>query len=401
MPATTADTLASAPTTPSRPVADSAAVADSLLRLCRREVRRSIDAYSTCIGDGLASLSGAGNIALAMATLDYVVHADQSLVLLGHPLAHALGYAVQSTPGTATRLLSECDDRYQSGCYHGLLQRYFDARMGMPMARSVLVAPCDGLRGTVEQFRLFDCLHGTGHGLMMYHRYDVNASLVDCDRLTGDWDQRSCYSGVFMEYDMGVRMESFGDGSFGMHRHSMPAPSLVLFRASDLHYPCDSTADRYRRECYELQADLILPAVGQDYARAGRTCDAAGTPELVHACYLGLGRNASGASAFQYAGIKKRCERTSPAGIPFCYEGAVRHLAYAPGELPRGVGFCESLAAGPARSRCWEGVGMQVGGFFADPAARQRTCRSGSASDVAACLRGAGLAGGSREAADP
>ena len=131
-----ADTIATAPTSPTRTARDSAAVADSLLRVCKPHIAHSIDAYSTCIGDGLASLSSAGNIALAMATLDKVVHDDPSLVLLGHPLAHALGYAVRSTPRTATRLLTECDDRYQSGCYHGILQRYFDARMGLPWHRS-------------------------------------------------------------------------------------------------------------------------------------------------------------------------------------------------------------------------------------------------------------------------
>jgi hypothetical protein len=389
------DTLTTAPTKPTRFVRDSALVADSLLKLCRPHVAHSIDAYSTCVGDGIASLSSAGNIALAMGTLDLIVHNDPSLVLLGHPLAHALGYAVRSTPVTATRLLSECDDRYQSGCYHGILQRYFDARMGMPIAQKVLVAPCDGLRGTREQFRLFDCLHGTGHGLMMYHRYDVNASLKDCDRLAADWDERSCYSGVFMEYNMGARMQSFGDGEFGMHRHSMPAASVVLFKPDDLRYPCDSTPARYRRECYELQADLILPAVKQDYQKAARVCDAAGTPDLVRACYLGLGRNASGASAFQYAGIKKRCDRSSATGVPFCYEGAVRHLAYAPSELPRGISFCKSLPPGDTRSRCWDGVGLQVAGFFADPASRRRACQTEDADDVAACVLGAGITAGS------
>lgn len=385
------DTLATAPTAPTRFVRDSALVADSLLKVCRPQVIHSIDVYSTCVGDGIASLSSAGNIALAMGTLDLIVHNDPSLVLLGHPLAHALGYAVRSTPATATRLLSECDDRYQSGCYHGILQRYFDARMGMPIAQKVLVAPCDGLRGTREQFRLFDCLHGTGHGLMMYHRYDVNASLKDCDRLVADWDQRSCYSGVFMEHNMGARMQSFGDGAFGMHRHPMPAPTVVLFKPDDLQYPCDSTPDRYRRECYELQADLILPAVKEDYQKAARVCDAAGAPDFVRACYVGLGRNASGASAFQYAGIKKRCERSSPPGIAYCYEGAVRHLAYAPSELPRGVAFCKSLPSGDARTRCWDGVGLQVGGFFGDLASRQRACQTENADDVAACVLGAGI----------
>lgn len=385
-----ADTLATAPTTPTRPRSDSGAIADSLLAVCKPHVSHSIDAYSTCLGDGIGSLSSAGNIALAMGTLDRIVHSDPSLVLLSHPLAHALGYAVRSTPATATLLLSQCDDRYQSGCYHGILQRYFDARMGVPIAQSVLVAPCDGLRGTREQFRLFDCLHGTGHGLMMYHSYDVNASLKDCDRLTGDWDERSCYGGVFMEYNMGARMQVFGEAMFGMHRHSKPA-NVVLFRPDDLLYPCNATPARYRRECYELQADLILPAVKQDYRKASAVCDTAGDPELVRACYAGLGRNASGASAFQYVGIRKRCDQASPVGVPYCYQGAVRHLAYAPSELPRGVAFCKSLPEGESRSRCWDGVGLQVGGFFSDSASRERACRSENPRDVAACVLGAGV----------
>jgi hypothetical protein len=389
------DTMATAPTIPNRAVTDSGLVADSLLRLCKPHVKHSIDAYSTCIGDGIASLSSAGNIALAMGTLDYVIHSDPSLILLGHPLAHALGYAVRSTPATATRLLSQCDDRYQSGCYHGILQRYFDSRIGMPIAQSVLIAPCDGLRGTQEQFRLFDCLHGTGHGLMMYHRYDANASLKDCDRLAADWEQRSCYSGVFMEHNMGARMQTFGDGKFGMHRHSTPSSAVVLFNPKNLQYPCDATPARYRRECYELQSDLILPAVRQDYRKAAQVCDAAGTPDLVRSCYVGLGRNASGAAAFQYAGIRKRCDLASPYGLPFCYQGAVRHLAYAPSELPRGIAFCKSLPDGEARSRCWGGVGLQIGGFYSDSLARQRACHSESPSDVAACALGAGVVAGS------
>ena len=385
-----ADTLASAPTRPTRFVADSGIVADSLLRLCKPHITESIDAYSTCIGDGIGALSSAGNIALAMGVLDKVVNSDPSLILLGHPLAHALGYAVRSTPATATQLLSQCDDRYQSGCYHGILQRYFDARMGMPISQSFLTAPCDGLRGTKEQFRLFDCLHGTGHGLMMYHAYDVNASLRDCDRLSSDWDRRSCYGGVFMEHNMGARMQVFGDGVFGMHRHSMPTASVVLFRKNDLQYPCDSTDAKYRHECYELQADLILPAVEQDYKKASAVCDAAGAPGLVAACYAGLGRNASGASAFKFAGIKKRCALASAFGAPFCYLGAVRHLAYAPSELPRGVAFCSSLPVGDSRTECWKGLGLQIGGFFGDVDARRRACGDDVSTDATACLVGAG-----------
>ena len=156
---------------------------------------------------------------------------------------------------------------------------------------------------------------------------------------------------------------------------------------------------RYRRECYELQTDLILPALGQDYRKASQVCDAAGTQDLVRECYVGLGRNASGASAFQYPGIRKRCDLASPAGKPFCYQGAVRHLAYAPSELPRGIAFCRSLPDGEAHLRCWIGIGLQVGGFFPDQASRERACQSESAADVAACVEAAGVVRASAAAA--
>jgi hypothetical protein len=383
--------VATAPTSPRRLVQDSARVADSLLRVCRPHAGHSFVAYSECVGTGISALSAAGNVALAMGTLDVVVNSDSSLVPLGHPLAHALGYAVRSTPRTASLLLAQCDERYQSGCYHGILQRYFDARIGIPIADEVLKAPCEPFRGTAEQFRLFDCLHGTGHGLMMYHRYDVNAALADCDRLAAEWDRSSCHGGVFMEHNMGVRMQAIGNGEAGMHRHSAPTTAVTLFKPGDLHYPCNATPERYRRECYNLQADLILPAVRQNYARAARVCDEAGAPPLVRACYAGLGRNASGAAVFAFEGIKRRCDTSSEWGKPYCYEGAVRHLAYAPSELARGIAFCKTLPAGAVRSQCWGGLGLQIAGFHADLAPRRKACASDLAADIAACTHSAGV----------
>jgi hypothetical protein len=194
-----------------------------------------------------------------------------------------------------------------------------------------------------------------------------------------------------MENNMGARMQFFGEGKYGMHRHATPADGVVLFNPKDLRYPCDAIPDRYRHECYELQADLILPATKQDYGKAAAICDQAGAAELVKVCYVGLGRNASGAAAFQYAGILKRCDRASEFGRPYCYKGAVRHLAYAPNELPRGIAFCRSLPEGEGRVQCWDGIGLQVSGFFADLPSRARACESDHASDLAACEEGAGV----------
>jgi len=56
----------------------------------------------------------------------------------------------------------------------------------------------------------------------------------------------------------------------------MPVASRVVFNTSDLQYPSDATPARYRHECYERQADLIRPAVKQDYGKESAVCDDAG-----------------------------------------------------------------------------------------------------------------------------
>ena len=54
--------------------------------------------------------------------------------------------------------------------------------------------------------------------------------------------------------------------------------------------------------------------------------------------------------------------------------------------------FCRSMPAGDSRSQCWEGVGLQIGGFFSNLTSRQRACGSENLQDSAACERGAGVA---------
>lgn len=379
------------PLAPSRAKTDSAVIADSLSRACKPRVRISVDAYTTCLGAGLSAMSSRGNVALALSTLDLIVSRDRSLISFGHPLAHALGYAVTSNLNTVSPLLAQCDERYQAGCAHGILQRYFDGQSGTSISDASLRAPCAGFRGKPELFRLFDCLHGTGHGLMMYHRYEPVPALEGCDRFAAMWERQSCYGGVFMEYNSMARLRSLGDATHGMHKHAAPKAGVVLFKPDDLHHPCSATGVKYRFACYDLQADLILPAVKQDFAKASRVCDAAGELVFVRACHAGLGRNAAGAAGFNVSGIRERCDKSSAEGLAYCYQGAVRQLSYGPTEVPRGFAFCGSLPEGELRTRCWSGLGMQISTFFGDAPSRLRACRSGNAADEKACASGAGL----------
>ena len=51
----------------------------------------------------------------------------------------------------------------------------------------------------ISTFLLYQCVHGLGHGLMIYSRNDLPYSLRICDGLATAWDRNSCTGGVFMQ----------------------------------------------------------------------------------------------------------------------------------------------------------------------------------------------------------
>ena len=102
-------------------------------------------------------------------------------------------------------------------------------------------------------FTLYQCVHGLGHGLMIYTRYDMPRSLKVCDALNGSWDQTSCTGGVFME-----NLSS----SYGV--------KSKWLRDDDLIYPCNTVAERHKIYCYLMVTSRILPTNGYNFAKASK-----------------------------------------------------------------------------------------------------------------------------------
>ena len=91
-----------------------------------------------------------------------------------------------------------CRDDWQSGCYHGVLEAYFLSQPTVGQAQ--VAAVCNGQIKADEKLILkFQCVHGLGHGLMMYLDHNLPKALQYCDYQAADWDRQSCYGGVFME----------------------------------------------------------------------------------------------------------------------------------------------------------------------------------------------------------
>ena len=58
---------------------------------------------------------------------------------------------------------------------------------------------CSAPAVNTEEFLLYQCVHGLGHGLMIYSGDDLPWSLRTCHKLLTDFDRVSCTGGVFMQ----------------------------------------------------------------------------------------------------------------------------------------------------------------------------------------------------------
>src|SRR4029453_9301400 len=137
-----------------------------------------------------------------------------------------------------------------SGYYHGVLQV---ALAGLPRAVVVKKAQhlCNAPAVNTEEFLLYQCVHGLGHGLMIYSGNDLPWSLRTCHKLLTDFDRVSCTGGVFMQNL---------DTTMGTSRY---------LRAKDPLYPCTAVAQHDKVYCYLMVTSRILTLDGYNWRKPG------------------------------------------------------------------------------------------------------------------------------------
>src|SRR5262249_59967534 len=118
-----------------------------------------------------------------------------------HLIAHAIGagaYVRYHDPGKAFVAAGNLATTCNSGFYHGVLQR---ALHGVVQGQLLAVAKrlCSSQAVKQNFFVYSQCVHGLGHGLMIYTGYDLPKALATCDELTERVEQSTCTGGVFME----------------------------------------------------------------------------------------------------------------------------------------------------------------------------------------------------------
>jgi mono/diheme cytochrome c family protein len=293
------------------------------------------------------------------------VHADC------HQISHWIGHAglayYKNNPGVA---LSHGAMTCNSGYYHGVLQV---ALAGLP--RDVVVKKaqhlCDARAVNKDDFLLYQCVHGLGHGLMIYSGDDLPWSLRTCHKLLTDFDRVSCTGGVFMQNL---------DTTMGVSRY--------LSKKNPI-YPCTIVSEQDKVYCYLMVTSRINTLDGYKWRRTAAWCRKS-EPGWVATCFQSFGRDASGATEYHPKQTIRLC-RLAGSGTDECLYGASRDYAnnYAGGK--EAAQLC-NLSPVRYQAYCFEGVGTILGAINRLGPARKAACDQVTPARYRAdCYRGAAV----------
>lgn len=385
---------------------DSAAMADLASQRCRLllgKPRRS------CYEDFLLDLVRRDQVKLAMGTLAVLGNRDPQIRRYGHDYSHVIGINAWTPAKDIGAVYLQCNELFQSGCYHGVIQAFF-AYKGTDSA--AVVGVCRDTPGiNTNGWLRFQCVHGIGHGLVQTYTMNLPHALAGCDLLGNAWDSESCYGGAFMEFIVGGRGQShhvamkMGDSMAGMDHGAMDHgtmehgdtwPAFSARRPSDLLYPCSVLGDKYGRACYQMQAGLIAEVTGLDFKKIADVCD--GAPEQwKRPCYQGIGTYVSGVTARDPDESIRDCSLGAPKYRPWCFVGLVKNFVDVTANTDDGIALCRKLGPRDIALSCYVAIGEEASVLYPSMDRREAACAKSESQYVAACRFGAGM---SRERPD-
>jgi cytochrome c553 len=332
-----------------------------------------------CHGDYACYKQAFGNLAYysgpetALTRLAQYMQTNEGVRSGCHQIAHEIGHAgYVHYHGNAAQALANGSMTCWSGYYHGVIERAFG---GVPRKKVAAIARslCSGSAIRKTYFLAYQCVHGLGHGLMIYSLNDLPYSLHVCNELATEWDQVSCTGGVFMQ--------NFLPGPMQL------APTKWLSK-KDLLYPCDVVGRKNKLYCYLMVTSRILPAVDYDFRKTAKWCWRAENA-WIKTCFQSFGRDASGNSVQNPRKIVELC-RLAGSMERECIYGGARDLTSNDAGPARATKMC-LLAPKATRSYCFYGIGTILGGFSNDAAGRRARCNAVPAAYRRDCYRGANV----------
>ena len=256
-----------------------------------------------------------------------------------HPIVHAIGRETYRVKGTIHDSFSACDQTCHSGCYHGSVERFLRGEniyaeiQRHPSAAELKQKAAIACDPKIAVRLRFQCLHGLGHALLFFSRYQLGKSLEACDVLPEAWSRSSCYGGVFMENVFNATPET---------RDLSP---------TDYHYPCSKLDGKYRSECYVMQTSRMTE-MGLSTERIFQECEKAG--EFRDQCTVSVGRDLSNfVRTGQSRATAQKCELVAGESRLACMRGVVYALIDNTWDGRYALPFCSTFGQESDQNACF------------------------------------------------
>lgn len=349
------------------------------------------DARQACYSRVLSDRLNKRGLAEAVKTLDALAAADPGVAEHAHEYAHGIGIEAYAKSPDITTTFAACGDGYSSGCRHGVIQAYFESRH--QVTQPEVEALCQPFKGPNQsRWVLFQCVHGMGHGLTMFHGHDLPRALTDCDLLAEGWDRESCYGGAFMESVINVTTPHHPASQLAAqsHRHTA-ATTFKAIDPKDPLYPCSIMADRYLHACYQMQTSVMLNLNHGDIGAAARSCERA-PAQVRPVCFQSLGRDATSYTARDPQKTVDLCHKAREPYRPACYFGATKALVDWTATTDAAFAFCRLVANEAGGPTCYQALGEEIATLLATAPERDQQCvKAEEEWAVEACRHGAGI----------
>jgi hypothetical protein len=311
------------------------------------------------------SQPAAALVGTMLARNDAVVRADC------HTIMHAVGSATLARyGGDAARAMAHGSMLCGSGFYHGIVMFALRATRTPAQLVAKVRGMCTDPAVLNTTFLRYQCVHGLGHGLMIFSGDNLPWSLRMCDKLADHWSQQSCSGGVFMQnFNLPSRMSPFAS-TYVSKKH--------------LLYPCDwsGVQSRYKYYCYLQVTEHVLYVTDYDWKRTASACASAQSP-WSNICFQSFGRDVAGNTRYRPAAAYRRCKLTG-SYLADCVYGVARDFVNNDVNGRRASRFCE-LVSFRLRGYCYYAIGTILG-TFESPAQTDQTCRSLTPEFVRQCV---------------
>ena len=129
-------------------------------------------------------------------TYQYIIQEWSANPVAAHDIAHMVGRSAYKELGAAG--FSVCDSNFAFGCYHGLLEE-----MLRDKGSSAIKIAQDACNNLSPQGQIVSCLHGIGHGILVWKNMDLKSALEVCDSFATA-EKLYCFDGSFMEFYSGA-----------------------------------------------------------------------------------------------------------------------------------------------------------------------------------------------------